>query len=60
MGNRMMKFEFTKRFTKGTFVGATFADTMTFLSLSDFAGWVRDINAAHAKGKLDYYVTVER
>jgi hypothetical protein len=58
---RPMVFHFTKVFTKETpcfLPGDTYEDTVTFMALSSFTLWCKDINAANAKGKLPYRVEV--
>lgn len=58
---RPLVFHFTKVFTRETPAfqpGDTYADTITFPALSGFVAWVRDVNAANAKGKVPYRVEV--
>ncbi len=61
MTKRPMTFHFVKVFTKKTACfepGDRFEDTITFVELSSFASWARDVNAANAKGKVPYRVEV--
>jgi hypothetical protein len=47
---------FTREFTTGTLKGLTHDDTIGFCRAQHADEWVASVNAANAKGKVDYKV----
>ena len=47
---------FTRLFTRGTLEGLTYDDNLPCMTEKDCTDWVEAINAANAKGKLNYKV----
>ena len=47
---------FTREFTSGTLAGLTHDDIIGFCRAADADEWVTSVNAANARGKVDYRV----